>query len=347
MYLNRRRFIEICGLTSLNIFGLFSAFPGREYLKGAENYHDSENLHEAKFYKRLKDDRIQCELCPNECIVDDIERGTCGVRENRGGKYYDLVHSRPCAVHLDPVEKKPFFHFYPSTLAFSIATAGCNIECKYCQNWNISQSRPEQIRSFYLPPEEVVKKAKELKATSIAFTYTEPVIFYEYMYDIARIAHKSGIKTGMISNGYINEKPMSDLLPFLDGVKIDLKSFNEKFYKDICRGELKPVLDTLIMIKRRNRWLEIVYLMIPTLNDKKEEIEKMCEWIFNHLGPDVPLHFTRFHPVYRLKNLPPTPVSSLEAAKEAGIKKGLHYVYIGNVPGHNGENTYCPFCNKM
>jgi pyruvate formate lyase activating enzyme len=248
---------------------------------------------------------------------------------------------------VDPIEKKPLSHFLPGSKALSIATAGCNVECKFCQNWEISQFRPEQIRDMNLQPEMLVSEALHRGIESIAFTYSEPVIFYEYMHDTARLAKKKGVASVMISNGYIKEKPMTQLCKHLSAVKIDLKAFTEKFYQDICSGKLQPVLDTLKLLKKNGMWFEIVVLIIPTLNDSEKEISEMCAWVFHELGPGVPIHFSRFHPTYKIKNLPPTPVSTLTRAREIALAAGLHYPYIGNVPGHDGESTYCPCCKKL
>jgi pyruvate formate lyase activating enzyme len=250
-------------------------------------------------------------------------------------------------VHNDPIEKKPLFHYLPGTNALSIATAGCNFECKFCQNWQIAQFRPEQVESTTVTPEQVVKMAKDQGSPTIAYTYSEPVVFYEYMYDTARLGRYQGIGSVMISNGYIKEEPLVELCKYLTAVKIDLKAFTERFYRETCSGELKPVLDTLEKLKKIGIWYEIVVLIVPTLNDSEKEIREMSEWIKKRLGCDVPVHFTRFHPMYKIKNLPPTPVKTLERARKIAQELGLHYVYIGNVPGHEGENTYCPNCKKM
>ncbi|RMF97816.1 MAG: AmmeMemoRadiSam system radical SAM enzyme [Candidatus Schekmanbacteria bacterium] len=309
----------------------------------AEN---STKLKECMFYKKLDGLRIECEICPKKCRVADMERGYCGNKENHGGKYYTLVYSRPCAIHTDPIEKKPLFHYLPGTTAFSLATAGCNFECKFCQNWEIAQFRPEQVDSIYLSPEDVCREAKRKGAPSVACTYSEPVVFYEYMHDIAVYGRKIGINTVMISNGFIQKEPMEELCKYLAAVKIDLKAFTEKFYKDTCSGELKPVLDTLQLLKNRGMWFEIVVLIIPTLNDSKKEIREMCQWIVKNLGRDVPVHFSRFHPTYKIKNLPITPISTLEMARNTAMNEGVNFAYIGNVPGHPGESTYCPNCRK-
>lgn len=298
----------------------------------------------ASWWKSLAGGRVECGLCPRACRVADLERGGCGARENRGGTYYTLVHSLVCALHADPVEKKPFFHVSPGAAALSYATAGCNVECKFCQNWEISQFRPEQVRSIWLPPEELVATARRSKAPLLAATYSEPVVFWEYVRDVSREARRHGLGSLVVSNGYIQEKPIGDVLPLLTAYKVDLKSFREKFYRDLIRGELKPVLDTLERIRKAGTWLEIVVLIIPTLNDSEAEARDLCRWVKKYLGPSVPVHFTRFHPTYRLTNLPPTPVATLERLWEIAKAEGLHFSYVGNVPGHPGESTYCPGC---
>jgi len=304
-------------------------------------------VREAMYYKKLEEGRVECEICPRACKIAPKERGYCGVRENMDGTYMTLVYGRACSANVDPIEKKPLFHFLPGARALSIATAGCNMECKFCQNWEISQFRPEQIRSTNLPPEQLVRDAKTHGIESIAFTYSEPVIFYEYMLETAKLAKKKGVKTVMISNGYIKEAPMSELCEYLSAVKIDLKAFTEEFYVDMCSGRLQPVLDTLRLLKKKGMWFEIVVLTIPTLNDSEEEIRQMCTWVHDELGPDIPIHFSRFHPIYKIKNLPPTPISTLTQARKIAMSAGLNYAYAGNVPGHVGESTYCPECKKI
>ncbi|MFC2089118.1 AmmeMemoRadiSam system radical SAM enzyme, partial [Calditrichota bacterium] len=299
---------------------------------------------EARFYEKLPYKKIHCKLCPKECVIDDRERGYCGVRENREGIYYSLVYSRPCTYHADPIEKKPLFHFHPGTLAFSIATAGCNLNCKFCQNWQISQSRPEQIRSIYMPPQKTVSLAQNYDCISIAYTYSEPTIFFEYMVDTAKAGRQQNVKSVVVTAGYIAQEPLVELCKSVDAIKVDLKSFTEKYYKEVVNGELKPVLDSLVTMRKMNVWTEIVYLVVPTLNDSDKEFKELCKWINTDLGKDVPIHFTRFHPQYLMKNLPATPVRTLERAKEIADAEGLHYVYIGNVPGHSAESTYCPSC---
>jgi len=341
--ISRRQFLkessQICGAGTVLLSPVGSNFGIAEPA--------TKKLTEAKYYEKQPNRKIKCVLCPRECVIDDQESGYCGVRENHGGTYYTVVHSRPCSAHVDPIEKKPLFHFLPGTTAFSIATVGCNVLCKFCQNWEISQARPDQINSYDMPPEKIASYAKSNGCLSIAYTYTEPVIFSEYMYDCAVAGRQKNVKSVMISNGYIQAQPMSDLCKVLDAVKVDLKAYSEEFYKKIVAGDLQPVLDTLVLLKKEGMWTEIVYLIIPTLNDDAKELKRMCKWILSELGPDVPLHFSRFYPIYRLKNLPPTPMKTLEMARNIALEVGIHYSYIGNVPGHEGENTFCPNCKKV
>lgn len=302
---------------------------------------------EARYYKKHPDREIECLLCPRFCRLGDKERGYCGVRENNGGVYYALVYGKACTMNVDPIEKKPFFHFLPATRSLSIATAGCNVNCKFCQNWQISQVRPEQVRHFDLPPAAVVSAALQYDCPSIAYTYTEPIVFYEYMYDTSVEARRKRVRNCVVTGGHINSEPLVELTKVVDAIKIDLKAYSEDFYKTYVRGELKPVLEAIRVVHQSAAWLELVYLVIPKLNDNLEEIRAMCRWLRKEVGPDVPLHFSRFHPMYLIKNLPPTPVSTLEKAREVAVEEGLHYVYIGNVPGHKFENTFCPRCENL
>lgn len=299
---------------------------------------------EAMHWEALAEKRVKCTLCPRECQVADVERGYCGVRENQGGKYQTLVYGTLCSANLDPIEKKPLFHYLPGTTAFSVATAGCNMECKFCQNWQISQFRPEQVESTLVAPEQLVAACQARNCPTIAYTYSEPVVFYEYMHDAAAAGRRRGIGSVAISNGYIQEKPLRELCKQLTAIKIDFKAFNEKFYSEQCAGELKPVLRTLETLTEIGIWFELVILIIPTLNDSADEMKQMSEWVVKHLGPDVPMHFTRFHPTYRLTNLPQTPVSTLERCRKIALDTGVRYAYAGNVPMHEGENTYCHSC---
>ena len=299
---------------------------------------------EARYYKKLEGGGIECRLCPRHCYITDLERGFCGVRENRDDTYYTLVYGLPCALNIDPIEKKPLYHFHPGTTAFSLATAGCNVNCKFCQNWEISQSRPEQTDNLKLSPKHIVDTCIKRGVPSIAYTYSEPVIFYEYMYDTAELGRKHGIKSVMITGGYIEKEPLGALLPQLDAVKVDLKAIREEYYRDVVNGELKPVLAALEQIRKAGVWLEIVYLVVPSLNDSEAEFRDLARWIKTYLGTDVPLHFSRFHPQYLLKDLPPTPRITLDRAHDICRAEGLEFVYVGNVRGHRAESTYCPGC---
>jgi len=315
---------------------------------------------EARFWEKLPENRVKCVLCPNLCEVGDQERGYCGVRENRGGAYVTLVYGNPCARNIDPIEKKPLFHFLPGTWAYSLATAGCNVECTFCQNWEISQVRPEQTRNLNLPPDKLVADClvarsspftdRPIRARSIAFTYTEPVVYYEYMFDTAKAAREKGVESVMISNGYITPEPMEKLCEVLSAVKIDLKAYTERFYEKLVHGKLKPVLDTLKLLAKKKMWFEIVYLVIPTHNDDPKEVREMAKWIHGELGPDVPVHYSAFFPTYKLLNLERTPPETIERLWQVSREEGLRYVYVGNVSrpgGHPGESTACPKCSRV
>lgn len=314
---------------------------------GALDGDDSHFIVEAKFYQTLDNNKIKCTLCPRACTAGDRERGYCGVRENRGGVFYTLVHSRVCAAHVDPIEKKPLFHYLPGTNAFSLGTAGCNVDCKFCQNWEISQSRPEDLPAEHLPPLRVAALAKQYKCPTIAYTYSEPVVFAEYVMDTADAGHEAGVRSIVVSNGYMQQDALKQAYGKMDAVKIDLKSFTESYYRNVVGGQLKPVLETLVTLREMGKWTEIVYLVVPTLNDSDAEFRGLAQWVRMNLGADVPLHFTQFHPEYMLKNVSVTPVATLERAKAIADAEGLHYVYIGNVPGHLAQNTYCPQCRKL
>jgi pyruvate formate lyase activating enzyme len=305
------------------------------------------NVREAMYYEKIDKNTIQCQLCPRHCVLKNGMRGFCRAREPREGKHYSLVYANPTAVHVDPIEKKPLFHFLPATDAFSIATAGCNFRCKYCQNWQISQFPPEETFNYFLPPKDVVKKAIKYNCKTIAYTYTEPSIFYEYMLDTAKIAKIEGIKNIYHSNGSLNPKPVEELAFYLDGANIDLKGFTQQFYSKISEGYLDTVLRTLKILMKNKVHIEITNLVIPSYNDDIKIVRKMSQWIRDELGPDIPIHFSRFVPTFKLRNLSPTPITTLESLRDTAMKEGLNYVYIGNVPGHPGENTYCPKDKKI
>ena len=301
---------------------------------------------EALFYKKLDGEDVQCLLCPRECVISDGKRGFCRNRENQGGTLYTLVYGRPAVVDIGPIEKAPLYHFIPGHFRLCLTCASCNLRCKHCQNWHISQKSFEELDHYSYTPSEIVQQAKKQGLNSVSFTYTEPTVYYEYLYNVSVVAREVGMKTSIVSNGYINREPLLKLLKVLDAVKIDLKGFSEEFYKKVCSATLKPVLESLLTVKKENVWLEIVNLVIPTLNDDPKMIDEMCRWIKENLGEDTPLHFTRFHPDYKLAHLSPTPVSTLDKAYEIAKKNGLRYVYIGNVPGHTYNSTYCPSCDR-
>lgn len=290
---------------------------------------------------------IRCELCPRECVLGPWQRGDCRVRISDGEKLVTLVYGKPCAVNVDPVEKKPMFHFLPGSSAFSIATAGCNLHCKFCQNWDISQSNAEDTGNADLAPGKAVDVALRYRCASIAYTYSEPIIFYEYMYDTAVVARQQGIKNIMVTAGFINEKPLRELCALIDGANVDLKGFTEDYYRDVCSGRLDTVKRTLEIMVGEGVFVEITNLIVPTLNDNMDEIGRMCAWIASELGQGVPLHFSRFHPMYQLRGLPPTPASTLERAAEVAAGEGMKYVYVGNVPGGRFESTRCPSCSRV
>ncbi|MCD4701493.1 MAG: AmmeMemoRadiSam system radical SAM enzyme [Candidatus Aegiribacteria sp.] len=289
---------------------------------------------------------VQCVLCPHLCILAPGERGRCSVRLNIDGELISLVYGRPVAVHIDPVEKKPLFHFMPGIDVFSIATAGCNLKCEFCQNWEISQAAPEDVTPYDMPPEAVVENALAYGCAAIAYTYTEPVVYFEYTKDCARLARDAGIKNILVTAGYINRGPLSELAEYIDAANVDLKSMSDTYYRNICGGTLQPVLDTIIHLKESGIWVEITNLIVPTLNDDPDEIDILARWVLEHTGSDTPLHFSRFFPMYRLTDLPPTSVDTLQGARERAKDTGLNYVYVGNAVTPEGIITKCPGCGE-
>ncbi len=298
------------------------------------------------FYEKLGGQNIQCHLCPRECLISEGKRGFCRNRENREGTLYTLVYGKPAVVDIGPIEKAPLYHFIPGHFRLCVSCASCNLRCKHCQNWHLSQKSIEELNHYSYSPSEIVQRAKRQGLNSISFTYTEPTVYYEYLYDISAAAKENGMKTSIVSNGYINREPLLKLLTVLDAVKIDLKGFSEKFCSEVCSASLKPVLESLQTVKNSKVWLEIVNLVIPTLNDDPKMIDEMCHWIKENLGAETPLHFTRFFPNYKLMHLYPSPVSTLEQAYDVAKKNGLRYVYVGNVPGHVHNSTFCPSCDQ-
>ena len=289
---------------------------------------------------------VQCQICPNRCILSPGDRSICRSKVNIGGKLYSLTYGNPCAVHVDPIEKKPLNHFHPNTTVYSIATTGCNFRCLNCQNWEISQRRPEDVHFVELFPAAVVSEAQKRGCPSIAYTYSEAITYYEYMLDTAKLAREQGLKNVLVSNGYINREPLLELAEVLDGANINLKSFDDKVYRCLNGGRLQPVLNTFKTLHEAGVWFEMTTLVVPSYVEDPDMVKRMCGWILRELGPDYPLHFLRFFPQYKLTRLPPTPIAKLEELRSVALKEGIHYVYLGNVPGHEGCHTYCHSCGK-
>jgi len=307
----------------------------------------TETLHEGRWWEPEGDGRVHCFLCPRHCHIRPGQTGFCFIRVNEGGKLYSLGYGSPAALQIDPIEKKPLSHVLAGTRVFSMGTAGCNMGCFFCQNWDISKSRSDQVHSQHVAPEEVPLLALQHRCDSIAFTYNEPTIWGEYVIDICREARKHGLKTVMVTNGYITREAFHDIYDHIDAANVDLKAFTENFYGKITLTHLHPVLDTLGWLRNEtNVWFELTNLMIPTLNDDPGETRKLAEWVLTHLGPDVPLHFTAFHPDFKLQDKPPTPPETLHRARAIAREMGLRYVYEGNVYS-DGANTLCPKCSEV
>jgi pyruvate formate lyase activating enzyme len=303
---------------------------------------------EARLYEKEKDQKVRCRACNHHCLIKEGQRGTCWVRENRQGILYSLVYGKPIAAHVDPIEKKPLFHFLPGSSSFSLATAGCNFRCLFCQNADISQAKDlKRISGEEVPPEKIITAALQAECRSIAYTYTEPTIFFEYAQDIASLAAGQGLKNVFVTNGYMTRDVLESLHPHLHAANVDLKAFRDHFYKTQCGARLAPVLETLKTMKKLGVWVEVTTLIIPTLNDSKEELSELARFIADDLGPETPWHISRFHPTYELTHLPSTPVKTLRQAWEAGKEAGLRYVYTGNVPGDAGEKTTCHHCGQL
>jgi len=305
-------------------------------------------MKEAMFYEKEGDKLVRCGLCRFRCLIGDGARGICAVRENRGGILYSLVYGKLCTEHVDPIEKKPLFHVMPGSRSYSIATVGCNFHCRHCQNYTISQvDRNEPIRGTEQTPQEIVRRALDSGCRSIAYTYTEPTIFYEFAYDTARLAREAGLKNIFVTNGYITREALAAIAPFLDAANIDLKGFSEGFYRDVVHARLSEVLDSIVEYRKQGIWLELTTLIIPGLNDSDVELQGIAEFIVANLGIDTPWHVSQFYPTYTLTDRPRTPLATLRRAREIGLAAGLRYVYEGNVPGEGGENTYCPSCPSV
>ena len=291
--------------------------------------------------------KVQCELCPKICIIEPGQSGECRVRINIDGVLKTVVYGFPCSVNIDPVEKKPLFHFLPGTPILSVATVGCNLHCRNCQNWEISQANPEDVEVSFYPPEKLLEIAKHYNCPSLAYTYSDPIIFYEYTYDTAKLAAQENIRSVLVTAGYINQQPWKNLLKYIDAANIDLKGMTDDFYRRVCSATLKPVQNALIAAKAEGVLVEVTNLIIPTLNDEPEQIRQLAHWVKTNLGAETPLHFSRFFPQYKMRHLPPTSEKTLDMAREIAMGEGLDYVYIGNISSERGQNTYCPSCKVL
>ncbi len=306
-------------------------------------------MKEALLYESIESGKVRCNLCNHRCVIDSDKKGICRVRLNQEGKLYSLVYPKIIAAHVDPIEKKPLFHFLPGSLSYSISTVGCNFKCSFCQNFEISQY-PEiygGIAGQAIPPEEIVRQALTFECASISYTYTEPTIYFELAYECSQIAYSYGLKNVFVSNGYMTKEAIDLIKPYLHGINVDLKAFRESFYKKFCKARLGPVLDSLKYLKKYGIWVEVTTLVIPGENDSPEELRDIARFIKEELSSETPWHISRFYPTYKLNEHPPTPVKTLEKAYEIGREEGLKFVYLGNVPGHETESTFCPGCGKI
>lgn len=288
-----------------------------------------------------------CSLCPHHCHLQADEHGKCGARINKNGAIVPLFYGKLCTAHIDPIEKKPFYHVLPGTPAFSLASAGCNLHCSFCQNWQVSQETPPQQHALCLTPEDAAAYALQHACPTIAYTYTEPLVSYEYTYDTSVLARKKGLLNLIVTAGYIEQPPLKKLCTVIDAANVDLKGITEGFYRKICGATLKPVLDTIVTLKKEGVWIEITHLIIPTCNDKEEDTRELVRWVKDNCGTDTPLHFSRFYPMHKQQSLPPTPEHTLTIAAEIAKQEGLHYVYTGNLPANGQTKTVCPSCHKM
>lgn len=305
-------------------------------------------IKEAMLYKSLGDSKVECLLCAHRCKMADSKFGFCGVRKNKNGKLYTYAYGEVIASHVDPIEKKPLYHFFPGTAAYSIATVGCNFRCGFCQNWQISQiSMRDTVEhsGYELKPEEVVREARENSCRSISYTYTEPTIFFEYAYDTAKLAKEQNLYNNFVTNGYMTEEALNTIKPYLDACNVDLKFFNDETYKKVCQGRLQPVLDSIKLMKRLNIWVEVTTLVVPDLNDSEEELRKIAEFIAG-VGKEIPWHISRFHPNYKYLNTFPTPMDTLKNAERIGKEAGLRYIYLGNVVNESSD-TICYNCKEL
>lgn len=340
--ISKREFLK----KSISVSAGVMCLPCRALIPGSDK--ESEAIYKkVAMFQEETARGIMCRICPNECVLKEGELSKCNNRKVHNSKLYTLAYGNPCSVNVDPVEKKPLYHFLPGTRAFSIATAGCNLVCLNCQNWTISQTSPDKTRNFDLAPEDVIRECKDSGCKSIAYTYSEPTTFYEYAFETATLARKAGIKNIIKSNGYINSEPLKKLCTVMDAANIDLKAFTESTYLKLSGGKLQPVLDSLKIYKDMGIWLEITNLVVPTWSDNMEEIRNMCKWLSSNGFKNNPVHFSRFYPIHKLEQLPPTPVDVLNKAAGIAEEEGLKYVYTGNVPGEEKSETKCPSCKTV
>ena len=302
---------------------------------------------EARFWKTISDKKVQCNLCYHACKIDDNNSGICSVRKNENGKLNTLIYGSCSSVAVDPIEKKPLFHFYPGSNVFSLGTVGCNFKCSHCQNYGISAASLDYSNIREIEPEQVVQLTKQNNCQGIAWTYNEPSIWYEYTFDASKLAKENDLYTVYVSNGYIAEEPLREISPFLDAINVDVKAFTDDFYKKICKARLEPVLQTCEIVKELKIHLEVTYLIIPTLNDSEDEITNFCEWVVDKLGKHVPVHFSRFRPDYKMRDIQMTPMNTMLKAYDTAKKAGILFPYIGNVPSGEYEHTICPSCGNV
>ncbi len=337
------------GCTTFDDFAANVGRSGGKVIKGGAPHELWKWSQEGFLYKKLKNDQVICGICPNRCVLAPGDRSVCRSKANLHGKLYSLTYGNPCAINTDPIEKKPLFHFKPRTKAFSMATTGCNFRCLNCQNWEISQAKPEEVVAYSreLFPDDVITAAQKSRAQSIAYTYSEPITFYEYMLDTARLARESGLDNLWVSNAYINKKPLLELCKVLDGATLNIKAFEDETYRKLNGGRLTPVLNTFRTLHDQGIHFEMINLIVPGYTDNEDRVEAMCQWILENIGPNHPLHFIRFFPRYKLNRLSPTPVSTLTRYRKLALQQGIRYVYIGNVARHEGNHTYCHSCKKL
>ena len=304
-------------------------------------------IKEGVLFDELADKKIKCNVCSHRCVISDGKLGLCRTRQNKNGKIYTLIYNTVSSEAVDPIEKKPLYHFLPGTFSYSLGSIGCNFKCEHCQNWNISQAKPQESFTIEITPQMAVQRALESGARSISWTYNEPAIWHEYTFDSAVLAKKAGLKTIYVTNGYITPETLRRIAPYLDAYRVDIKSFSEDFYRKTCGARLAPVLESTKLAKELGMHVETITLVIPTKNDSPDEITRIVKWVHDNVGEDTPMHFTRFHPMYKMNELYPTPVGTIEMAYDIAKKEGMRFVYLGNVGGHKYENTYCPKCNAL